>query len=83
MLFALSASFIAKQLGFEPADLSSVSDPRGRVDYLASKLIERQVEQLPADLQATYNAARPLIDGYLLANLGKIRLKVPEVEKAI
>ena len=60
--------------GVKPADLSAVPDPRGRVDHLASKLIENSVKSLPAECQLTYMAARPLIDGLLARHLGHVRI---------
>ncbi len=74
---ALGAAFIARQMGFEPADLSTVADPKGRVDFLASKLLEAASEKLTPELRVTYLAARPLIDGYLLNALGKVRVQIP------
>ena len=64
-------------MGVEPASLAFVEDPKGRVDYLASKLLENGARSLPLDAQQTYHAARPLIDGLLVRYLGGIRLEVP------
>ena len=94
---ALSLKALAMLAGIQPADLSQVDDPAGRVDFLASKVIENGVAQLGGEipvevvaaLQATYRAARPLIDGLLVKHLGMIRipeesLKVlPEVIKML
>lgn len=74
----LAASFIAKNMGIGMADLSTVTDPKGRLDYLASKLVETAAAALPADVRATYEAARPIIDGFFVQQFGKIRVAIPE-----
>ncbi len=78
MLFTLGVNAIARLMDLEPADLSTVEDPKGRLDYLASRLVDRCAKDLPADLQATYQAARPLIDGYFVKTLGSVKLQVPD-----
>jgi hypothetical protein len=70
---------LAKMAGVKLADLSNPEgDLRGRVDVLASKLIEHGVTVMndPA-MAATYRAARPLIDGAIANALGKFRIAVP------
>lgn len=74
----LAASFIAKNMGITTADLSTVTDPKGRLDFLASKLIETAAAALPPDVRATYEAARPIIDGFFVQQFGKIRVAIPE-----
>lgn len=73
----LTARLLAQRAGVEPVDLSSVSDPVGRVDFLMSKLVEQGVKQLQPEAQMTYHVARPLIDG-MLARAFAERVKVPE-----
>lgn len=75
----LPVSMIAQGLGVDLADLSVVEDPRGRVDYLCSKIVEQAASQLtdPA-LVATYLTAKPLIDGLLVKHLGMIKVKIPK-----
>jgi hypothetical protein len=65
---------IAMLAGIKTANLSEVPDPRGRVDHLASKALEHIARQLDPDVQATYNAARPLIDGLIAKHLGHFRI---------
>ena len=61
--------------GIKPADLSEVPDPRGRVDFMASKILERAVAGVGIpDVAATYIAARPMIDGALVKFLGGFRI---------
>lgn len=80
----LGVGLLAKQLGVELTDLSSVSDPVGRIDYLASKVVEQAVRGLSPEVQMTYHVARPLIDGLLAKHLGQVSLRVPdEVRKLI
>lgn len=86
-MVGLPVGMLAKLLGVETADLSQVDEPKGRLDFLASKTIEHVVSQLGGggltpkvadELKATYNAARPVIDGLLVKHLGQVRLNVPQ-----
>ena len=72
----MSIRALCLMAGVKPADLSDVPDPRGRIDHLASMLLEHAACNLSPDLRATYHAARPLIDGLIAKHLGGIR--VPE-----
>lgn len=74
---ALGIATLAKTMGVPTCDLSAVPDPKGRIDYLASKIVEQTVAGLSAELQMTYLAARPLIDGYLNQQLGKVKVSIP------
>lgn len=77
-LAALSsvAQALAKRQGVEAADLRSVADPIGRVDFLASQLVEQAARRLPPEAQMTYHAVRPLIDGWLTKQFS-VRVNVP------
>ena len=69
---------LVQSMGVTPTSLETVPDPKGRVDYLASKLLEQGSKSLPLDAQQTYQAARPLIDGLLVRYLGGVRIDMPE-----
>jgi hypothetical protein len=51
-------------------------DPRGRMDVLASRLIEFGVRSHVPGLSLLYDIARPLIDGQIVKHLGKFKLPV-------
>jgi len=78
MQLKLGIEALTRMLGVEPADLSSVDDPVGRVDFLISKFVEHGVRGLPPEVQATYAACRPLIDGFIASKAGNVRVKVPD-----
>lgn len=80
---ALGISLLAKHLGVELANLSEIEKPEGRIDYLVSKLVESGVRSLSPEAQMTYHAARPLIDGFLLAKLGQVQVRIPDEVKAL
>jgi|SRR5579863_526209 len=79
----LGVVMLAKQMQVELADLSDVADPEGRIDFLASKIFEQAARALAPELQMTYHAARPLIDGLLVKHLGQVRVKVPDEVKRL
>lgn len=74
----LGVEMLARQLGVELADLSMVDDPVGRIDYLASKVVEQAVRALTPEAQMTYHVARPLIDGLFAKHLGHVSVRVPD-----
>lgn len=74
---SLGVKAIAKHMGIECADLTHVDKPLGRMDYLASQIIAKTVQGLSPELQMTYHAARPLIDGYLQQALGTAKIQIP------
>jgi hypothetical protein len=79
----LGVDMLARHLGVTLADLSEVADPVGRIDYLASKVIEQGVRALAPEVQMTYHVARPLIDGLLAKHLGAVSVRVPEEVKKL
>ena len=78
MNIKLSVAMLARQLDVELADLSQVADPVGRIDFLASKFLEQTARALPPELQMTYHAARPLVDGLIVKHLGGVSVRVPD-----
>ena len=72
----MDAQILAGLLGIEPADLSTCDNPKGRLDFLASKVVEHSVSQLGhlPEVQATYQNFRPLLDGALVRFLGSVVL---------
>jgi len=80
-MFTLSAAGIAKVLGIQLADLSTVENPQGRLDFLASQLVAAAVKDLSPEAQATYQAGRQIIDGYFVKTLGGIRIKTDDVKQ--
>ena len=74
----VSVESIAKMMGVELADLTTVDDPQGRVDYLVSRIVDQAVSQMnEPEVVLTYRAAKPLIDGLLVKHLGAVRVKIP------
>ena len=78
MNLQLGINMLAKQLQVELTDLSEVENPVGRLEYLASKVVESAVRTLPPEAQMTYKAARPLIDGLFSKHLGQVSIRVPD-----
>lgn len=61
-------------MGLPQVDLSSVENPKGRVDFLASNLIAQGVKAYAPELQALHGVVRPFIDGQLHRHLSKVKL---------
>jgi hypothetical protein len=67
---------IVKECGLPVADLSSVPDPKGRIDFLASRLIAKGVEAYAPQLAGIHKALSPVVDGLLVATLGDVQVPV-------
>jgi hypothetical protein len=71
---------ILERVGLPTSDLSAVENPKGRVDFLASKLIEVGVRQFAPGLTGLHQSVRPIIDGQLEKHLRGVKL--PFVKQA-
>jgi len=56
--------------GLPKANLAKVVDKRGRIDWLASALIEKTVQQKAPQLAGLHQKLKPVIDGFLKERLG-------------